>query len=402
MPSSPQDLATSLAAAAQYHTRKPSAGNAQDGQTARPQAEAPAPAPAAEPPEKEHVSKIGILASSIPYYHNQYMEKLRAEKARAAEMKVPRDEGEELEPHEAAYFSTLSTDTHPREQSAEAQAATARALKPHSRSTIQLQRIISNAPEKPETSSQSARKSRTKWQFGIRSRNLPHEAIHCIYKALKVQGAQWEVDRPKIASSRSSPIGFHRDGSSDFKDPGLGLNRIPSDEIDPAAIPDGYIPKDPWLIRVRWLKEGMCPPGTIQFSSANNSRVDLGTEDQARRRESGISSLSSAAASTTSFGTASVTEHSVSSGEGGLGKTACFVYMDVQLYTLEPATDKEPGTYLVDFKCSGYESIVEVPVSETEKKLVGSGNRVMNKDVSSPQPFLDLTNKLVIHLAKGG
>ncbi len=78
------------------------------------------------------------------------------------------------------------------------------------------------------------------------------------------------------------------------------------------------------------------------------------------------------------------------------------MYMDVQLYTLEATNDKGQGTFLVDFKCAGYESAVERVVNETEKILVGSGVRVKDKDVTSPQPFLDLTNKLVIHLAGGG
>jgi len=69
---------------------------------------------------------------------------------------------------------------------------------------------------------------------------------------------------------------------------------------------------------------------------------------------------------------------------------------------LEATNDKGQGTFLVDFKCAGYESIVEKAVSDAEKILIGSGIRVKDKDVTSPQPFLDLTNKLVIHLAGGG
>ena len=34
----------------------------------------------------------------------------------------------------------------------------------------------------------------TKWQFGIRSRNQPLEAIGCIYRALQKLGAEWVVD----------------------------------------------------------------------------------------------------------------------------------------------------------------------------------------------------------------
>ena len=61
---------------------------------------------------------------------------------------------------------------------------------------------------------------------------------------------------------------------------------------------------------------------------------------------------------------------------------------------------------MVDFKCAGYESIVgsrEVmnKNGETITEYVGSGVRIADKEVTSPQPFLDLANKLVIHLARG-
>ena len=155
--------------------------------------------PSGESPEKDtYVSKIGILASSMPYYHNQYMERIQADKMKKAQAQASHSDGEPLEPHEAAYFQNLSIDTSPREQSSEEQAETARRLKPHSRSTLQIQYITSQAPQKPDESKQNVPKKqpRTKWQFGIRSRNLPHEAIHCVYKALKAQNAQWEVPKP--------------------------------------------------------------------------------------------------------------------------------------------------------------------------------------------------------------
>ena len=136
----------------------------------------------------------------------------------------------------------------------------------------------------------------------------------------------------------------------------------------------------------------MYPPGTIHPSSAHSSHIDLNKIDG--RRHSMMGSVSSAATSTASIGTGSAGPN--------LADSTCYVYMDVQLYTIEPGTEKQTGTYLVDFKCAGYESIVDSAVSETGKTLVGSGYRVADKDVTSPQPFLDLTNKLVIHLAGGG
>lgn len=373
--------------------------------------------PALEP-EKEYVSKIGILASSMPYYHNQYMAQKKAESQRA-QQKIP--ESEEMTLVESACFSKLSLDPNPKEQSKEEQVANARHLKPHSRSTIQLQNITA---EKPEGLAHAvSKKARSmKWQFGIRSRNTPHEAMLCIYRALDAQGAQWEMPPPPECAPGGdpSPYPIHiqgatrlaktfssdKDGAADknaekgmdgtpdaekFDSDGGPLKRVDSDDIDPNVFPPNYIPKDPWVIRVRWRKDGMFPPGTAHPNSAHSSRIDLNNEDPLRRRDSLLGSLSSTTGSTTS-----VAGGIAHGGQTPLADSSCYVYMDVQLYTLEQ------GTYLVDFKCAGYEQIIEHAISEVEKKMVGSGHRVVDKEVTSPQPFLDLTNKLVIHLASGG
>ena len=141
-------------------------------------------------PAKEYVSKIGILASSMPYYHNQYMEKRKAI--------THLSDGEPLNSHESSLLSGHALDVTPKEQSSEEQAATARRLKPHSRSTIQLQHITANPAEAPDPSVQDKKRGKiTKWQFGIRSRNQPMDAMLCIYRALKAQGAQWHVPPSK-------------------------------------------------------------------------------------------------------------------------------------------------------------------------------------------------------------
>ena len=375
-------------------------------------------APPALEPEKEYVSKIGILASSMPYYHNQYMAQKKAEAERAQQQI---SESEEMTPEETAYFSKLSLDPNPKVQTTEEQAANARHLKPHSRSTIQLQNITAEKHEGLAHAGSKKAKS-MKWQFGIRSRNTPHEAMLCIYRALQAQGAQWEMPPPPECAPGEdpSPYPIHIEGAthlpktfSSDKDgvadknaekgmdgirdgkqldsDGSALKRVDSDDIDPNVFPPNYIPKDPWIIRVRWRKDGMYPPGIAHPNSAHSSRIDLNNEDVSRRRDSLIGSLSSTTGSTTSV--AGGTTHG---GQTPIADSSCYVYMDVQLYTLEQ------GTYLVDFKCSGYEQIVERAISEVEKKMVGSGHRVLDKEVTSPQPFLDLTNKLVIHLASGG
>jgi carbon catabolite-derepressing protein kinase len=56
------------------------------------------------------------------------------------------------------------------------------------------------------------------------------------------------------------------------------------------------------------------------------------------------------------------------------------LHMDIQIYEMEH------GVYLVDFKCSGYETI--------------DGRLLDEKDVSSPFPFLDMAARLIMQLAE--
>ena len=349
-------------------------------------------------------------------------------KRREARLKM-QDEGEPMEPMEEAYFSKLSLGAKDKESGLGR-------LNPHSRSTVRLNTILAKASEHPSADSQASNKKNrhTKWQFGIRSRNQPLDAMMCIYKALKALGAQWHVSRPKLDPKEGpGPYPVHVAGATHYaesqlsespeKDKKTQLSRPQDDtatkepqakqrravyytgdddeaesstdeDVDPNVFPPGYVPKDPWCIHVRWLKDGMYPPGTVHAHSAHSSHVDLGSEEAARRRGSIIGSLASATGSTTSVGAISAAGGQMA---GSAADNACFVYMDVQLYQLDTET------YLVDFKCAGYEAAVEVAdaIDSTQKKLVGSGYRVLDKDVTSPQPYLDLTNKLVIHLARG-
>ena len=443
MPPTPQHIASPLAQA--HQKRLPSI---------HPQ-EAPAisTTPAAPSDPDPYVSKVGILTSSLQFYHNEYM----------TEMKKNRTEHQRQEAsgiHQAAaQLGRVSLTTSPQDTTMgpelpmEEQAAMRKALKPHSRSTIQLQHVLSKPiAQGSDETSKPDRKTRTKWQFGIRSRNLPHEAMHCVYKALQSQGAEWEIprppDTPPAHGPRSYPVHVHgatrinetiqqsrapspeqgrstqkeqrehRDepqddymynfppdndtnsnGEESEKQPKKMVSasngdgeETDDDDVDTRYIPSNYSPHDPWIIRVRWRKDGMFPSGTMHPSSANSSRQDLSYES-GQRPTSVIGSLNSAAASTTSVALGS---------EIGMGLgTSCYVYMDVQLYTLEPPNEKQQGTYLVDFKCAGYEAMVEKVLGDAEKVLVGSGHRIADKEVTSSQPFLDLTNKLVIHLAGG-
>ena len=373
-----------------------------------------------EAEEKPYVSQIGILPSSMPYWHNQYMEKIKND-----ELNAPTEDGHE--PDYATSFAQLSTNDSTTEQSSEDQAATARHLKPHSRSTIHLHNITVAQAKNPEalTPVPPKKPRPTKWQFGIRSRNSPLEAMGCIYRALLKQGAEWKCPEEDGSQARNSSVGpegvpvhivgaehsaqawsgtpmsqgpaegrerrsrDRSDGERSGSPDGGPLhheNSLSRDGSDPSIVPPDYIPADPWCIKVRWRKDGMYPPGTLHPHSTRGSKVDLpaSSEEQARRRSSTIGALSSAAGSTTSVAGGST------SSNRPVASDAVYIYMDVQLYQLEH------DFYLVDFKCAGYEAMVPNAVGE----LVGSGYRVVEKDVTSPFPFLDAASKLIVQLAE--
>lgn len=56
------------------------------------------------------------------------------------------------------------------------------------------------------------------------------------------------------------------------------------------------------------------------------------------------------------------------------------LHLDIQIYEMEH------GVYLVDFKCSGYET--------------AQGLLLEEKDVTSPFPFLDMAARLIMQLAE--
>jgi carbon catabolite-derepressing protein kinase len=132
------------------------------------------------------------------------------------------------------------------------------------------------------------------------------------------------------------------------------------------SMPNYKLPADPWVLRVRWRKDGMYPPGTVPPGSTHSSTVDL-------RRHS-IASFSSAGGSLPS------TEALTSTHAASEPTDAVVMHLDIQLYEMEP------GVYLVDFKCAGYET--------------AEGTLLEEKDVTSPFPFLDLASKLIIQLAE--
>lgn len=77
------------------------------------------------------------------------------------------------------------------ERTAAEQQVTASALKPHSRSVVDLDKLRLEPPENV-TAPHQPKRSR-KWQFGIRSRNQPYEAMLYLYKAIYAQGGVWDI-----------------------------------------------------------------------------------------------------------------------------------------------------------------------------------------------------------------
>ncbi|EPS36153.1 hypothetical protein H072_10277 [Dactylellina haptotyla CBS 200.50] len=282
-------------------------------------------------------------------------------------------------------------------------------------------------PMTPLTPAQ--RKSRpTKWQFGIRSRNQPLDAIACIYRALRKLGAEWLVPTKKEDE---------RGTDDDEKQPSRGGNSTNENSNDdilaPETPPGGRsrrssssstssyrrgesgetdVPEDPWVIHCRWRKEGykytapLARPGSAHSNYSSVSRAAGAAEEE-------------------------------------VDEDAVYVYMEIQLYQLES------NFYLVDFKCAGYERVdvegnVVVPkevdkvMDELRRGETGGGQQenrkgglgadpraammertkstrstksesgsaysgwksIEEKEISSPFPFLDLAGKLIIQLAE--
>lgn len=123
---------------------------------------------------RPYVSKVGILPSSLPTYHRDFMEARRS--------------GRDV----TSMLSTAHSEVDaPKAQTEAEKLETARRLNPHSKSQIRLDEAKRPAGMTPVPQKKA---KPTKWQFGIRSRNQPLEAIGCIYRALQKLGAEWVVD----------------------------------------------------------------------------------------------------------------------------------------------------------------------------------------------------------------
>ncbi|KAI9374236.1 kinase-like domain-containing protein [Aspergillus egyptiacus] len=310
--------------------------------------------------EEPRVSHVRILPTSLPYVHDQLMEQRERERERMRE---------DLE--EQAQANLEDEDPGRTARSPEQQEATARALKPHSRSIVDLDKLRFEPPENRSAPHQPKRSRR--WQFGIRSRNQPYEAILYLYRAIAAQGGIWEMQPA--------------DGTVVHPESG----DRPLQSKYPDLPPDHYIPKDLWFIRARLLKEGVRAPGST--SSIHSSRSDL---EELRRRvnvsgtaitEDKLSAPGETAITSGSGPSSATREQAISRISYGV-----WVFLDIQLYQLEESN------YMVDFKCDGYQNVIRAE-GDTEWHPISKRFRNKEKEVTSPYPFLDVASDLVAQLA---
>ncbi|KAK2799222.1 Protein kinase [Onygenales sp. PD_10] len=371
-----------------------------------PQLTQPSPRPAPPPAsraftipdaEEERVSHVRILPTSLPYVHDQIMDQRERDRyARASGESTDKMRGR------SQYYDNAEaeTDSH-KERSPEEQAASARSLKPHSRSIVDLDKLRLEPPEGLDKVSTQPRRPR-KWQFGIRSRNQPYEAMLCLYKAIQAQGGVWEIQPAEAETNDGEPekapeMTSEIPGALQYKYPDL-----PSDY---------YIPKDLWFIRARLLKEGVLAPGPS--SSAHSSRSDL---EEYRRRVSIVGAMTNPeekAAAAAALGINNPADNpsltgpasapssappataSVPTLQSGLLSYGVWVFIDIQLYQLEA------NNFMVDFKCDGYQNVIRVENDNggTEWRPISRRIRNKEKEVTSPYPFLDVASDLVAQLA---
>ena len=171
-----------------------------------------------------------MLPSSLPGYHKEYMEKRNAGEDPTASLQAG---GIEEPP-------SSRTEAEKQEM--------ARRLKPHSRNHLRMDEPSKrpqgmtpiNPPKKPKP---------VRWQFGIRSRNAPWEALLTIHKALRKLGATYIPDEDFDPSqNRSEPPSGEGSFADDYK--GGQSGKGSSTSMDP--VKRYNLPADPWHIKVRW------------------------------------------------------------------------------------------------------------------------------------------------------
>ncbi|EFW99176.1 carbon catabolite derepressing protein kinase [Grosmannia clavigera kw1407] len=175
---------------------------------------------------RPYVSKVGVLPSSLPAYHKDYM----AGSGNIMETPSFADP--------PAATRTLAD-----------QEETSRRLRPHSRSQIRLDES-SMRPQGMTPVNPPKKSKQVRWQFGIRSRNVAWDALLCIYKALNRLGCSWVVDEDFNKYSNEED---DKDGSGSFDSYRGSSQRNSSSDITKKY----KLPADPWHIQVRWETEGI-------------------------------------------------------------------------------------------------------------------------------------------------
>lgn len=447
--------------------------------------------------ERPRISTVKVLNTSLPAVH---LDLLKIREQARAEGRDPDDMFRLPQPTDKQDSPTMPIPEEVKDQlgypvprPADEQDATAKALKPHSRSSTNLgalahkinAQIMPSAPEQEKEKKAASKSKSRKWQFGIRSRNQPFEAMKCLYAALKAIGAEWEVQPATKAASGENGEDTNNDHEEGGEDDDEGIELPPVPELEPGQrhiilqskydhLPsDYYIPRDLWNIHARILKKGLLMPGELAPLSGHSSAVSLPNEAQHQLKRH-IEELGGSATEeiiralgangpTTNIAQklkASSQQNSrPSSGMGehnGAGQDAfagpgmmsrpesssgmnitkmtgnnigVWVFIDIQLYTLDSQT------FVVDFKCDGYQNVVwyepkhktvtgsnstvaspavsrpatsndglkrndsyDLKKVEGYWKPVSKRFRNVEKEVSSPYPYIDVASDLVAHL----
>ena len=187
------------------------------------------------PASRPYKSKVGILPSSLPAYHKDFIERAKAEVDESG------PSVDALEEPSGARPETLKEEA-------------ARRLKPHSRGS---QLRLDEAGRRPHNMTPSNPPKKTKpvrWQFGIRSRNTPWEALLCIHKALHKLGATYLPDEDFGQRSAGGDQGD--EGSADEDEGYAPLRRFREAASTPDPTRRYKLPADPWRIKVRWETPG--------------------------------------------------------------------------------------------------------------------------------------------------
>ncbi|KAI1809539.1 Pkinase-domain-containing protein [Poronia punctata] len=276
-----------------------------------------------------YTSHVGILPTSLPALHREYLERQNAGVDEPLDAPVP------------------EVPLQPRTPAEQQEAV--RRLKPHSKNVVRLDES-QNRPQQMTPVTAPKKSKPVRWQFGIRSRNAPFEALLCIYKALAKLGATWlededynRLEREELEARGDTPSDHYSD-QNPYE--GVPLEHIDLKTFDPTKY--YKLPADPWHITCRWKKEDL----RKELVSAGLSTSDATADDNTY----------------------------VYSVMDKRQQNFVWMRMEIQIYEMEPTV------YLVDFKCTGYERI--------------DGTMLEEKDVMSPFPFLDMAARLIMQLAE--